>query len=57
MNAALKKIHVNITVYLLIKYVYLYLQLAYKSVQALRATFDVISLYRFMELDENRWLK
>ncbi|XP_020617067.1 alternative oxidase, mitochondrial-like [Orbicella faveolata] len=31
-------------------------KLAYKSVQALRATFDVISLYRFMELDENRWL-
>ena len=36
---------------------YLYLQMAYNSVQALRATFDVISLYRFMELDENRWLK
>lgn len=31
-------------------------ELAYKSVQALRAAFDIISLYHFMELDENRWL-
>jgi len=31
-------------------------KLAFKSVQALRGTFDILSLYRFVELDENRWL-
>lgn len=31
-------------------------KLAYKSVQALRWGFDTLSLYHFMELDENRWL-
>lgn len=31
-------------------------KLAYKSVQALRGAFDTLSLYHFIELDENRWL-
>lgn len=31
-------------------------KLAYRSVQALRGVFDTLSLYHFVELDENRWL-
>lgn len=31
-------------------------KLAYRSVQVLRGVFDTLSLYHFVELDENRWL-
>ncbi|XP_067020680.1 uncharacterized protein [Acropora muricata] len=31
-------------------------KLAYKSVKALRGGYDILSLYHFVELDENRWL-